>query len=144
LTTKYIHKLNTQASGNYWLLIQAMWWLMFYKILLKIVPFRIAKKLAFYLLQSSVFKTHSPTHLAQTAWAVGAVAARWPWRATCMPQALTFKHLLRQEPDLKLVIGVNIIPQNKVFQAHAWVEKNGLVYIGQIAEKFTPIWIFEQ
>jgi Transglutaminase-like superfamily len=120
-----------------------MWWLMIYKILLKTLPFRNFKKIAFYLFQTSVFRTY-PTHkLTQTAWVIKAIATRWPWKANCMPQALTFKYLMRQEVDLKLVIGVNMEGKNERFQAHAWVEKNGVIYIGEIAEKFSPIWVFE-
>ena len=75
--------------------------------------------------------------LLKASWAIRAISARWPWKATCLPQALTFKYFFKNDPTLQLKIGVNT---TLGFQAHAWVEKEGNILIGDTPETFMPLW----
>lgn len=53
-------------------------------------------------------------------WAVRALSARLPLGFTCLVQALAMKWLLKNQPDVRVHIGVH---KNSVdsFSAHAWV-----------------------
>ncbi len=52
-----------------------------------------------------------------------------PLSLLCLPRALAAKYLLKNHPNLKLEIGVELNPR-KDFEAHAWVENNGEIIIG--------------
>lgn len=61
--------------------------------------------------------------------------------ALCLPQALTLKYFLRGDKDAEIVIGVK---KNVKLEAHAWVEKNGVILIGDLPESdFQPIWTWK-
>jgi Transglutaminase-like superfamily len=75
----------------------------------------------------------------QVVWAVQ-LASRYVPRATCLPQALTTQILLSWHGHLsRLHIGVMVVAQK--FEAHAWVECDGRVVIGEAEEieRYTPI-----
>ncbi len=109
------------------------------KIGLKIMPYRIFKDWYDKSTKVKLEKTFEDQNLQKAAWAIRVISARWPWQATCLPQALTFKYLHRHDPRLQLQIGVNKGSSGQ-FQAHAWVEKDGQILIGDSPEKFKPIW----
>lgn len=73
------------------------------------------------------------------AWCVS-VASRYIPGATCLTQALTAQiFLVRRGYDSVLRIGVGRNPQG-IFAAHAWVEQEGRVIIGEFGyEEFTPL-----
>jgi len=74
----------------------------------------------------------------QVAWAVR-LASRYVPGATCLPQALATQILLSWSGHAScLHIGVALAQQ---FEAHAWVEYDGRVVIGEIdeTERYTPI-----
>jgi hypothetical protein len=109
------------------------------KIGLKILPYTVFRNWFDKLAETTSQKTFSETDLKKASWAVRVISARWPWRATCLPQALAFKYLHRYDPSLRLQIGVNKNVSGQ-FQAHAWVEKEGQILIGATPENFKPIW----
>lgn len=77
--------------------------------------------------------------VGKVVYAVKAVANSVPFAMTCLPQALATKFLLRSTDDIALKIGVSL--DNKLFEAHAWVEKEGEIIIGDFPESnYTPIW----
>jgi hypothetical protein len=83
-------------------------------------------------------------YMEDAAWAVRAVAYRLPFGLTCLPQALTLKYLLRRDPDMPLHIGIQTTaPQG--FQAHAWIEKDGHIVIGDWPKEtdYRPIWVWQ-
>jgi|ERR1043166_9582997 len=78
----------------------------------------------------------------QAAWAVTAAARRLPGGATCLPQALACNAMLRRRGyATRLHIGVagrqGIAPS----AAHAWVEMDDRVVIGDLADlaRFFPL-----
>ncbi len=109
------------------------------KIGLKVLPYAVFKKWYDKLTKAKLQKTYSDQDLKKATWAIQVVSARWPWRATCLPQALVFRYLHRYDSSLQLQIGVNKNTSGQV-QAHAWVEKDGQVLIGDSPENFKPIW----
>ena len=113
------------------------------KMGLKIMPYPVFKQWYDKWSATTSQKTFSNQDLKKAAWAIGVVSARWPWQATCLPQALTFKYLHRHDPRLQLQIGVNKNASGEL-QAHAWVEKEKQILIGNTPETFQPIWEWEQ
>jgi hypothetical protein len=74
---------------------------------------------------------------AQIAWAVGA-AARFVPRATCLVRAIAAQRLLaRYGYDSQVHIGVTKASGD--FQAHAWVERDGVVCVGASEVPYTPL-----
>lgn len=74
------------------------------------------------------------------AWAVG-VASRYVPAATCLPQALAVRMLLRQQGHpARLHIGVAKGERGQL-EAHAWVESQGGIVIGnsQDISRYTPL-----
>lgn len=69
---------------------------------------------------------------------LGAVAARVPWRPTCLEQACALVWLLRfQGTAARVVIGV--ARDGGALRAHAWVEHAGTVVLGGSAGGFAPL-----
>lgn len=59
---------------------------------------------------------------------------------TCLPQALTFKYFFNSQTEL--IIGVQ--KQNEKFEAHAWVQRENEILIGEFPnDHFTPIWTWK-
>ncbi len=85
-------------------------------------------------------RTGDPPAVATVAWAV-ASAARFVPRATCLTQALVTERLLRQAgyaPTLRIGVAR---PRPDAFEAHAWVEHDGRIVIGEVddMQRFTLV-----
>ena len=74
------------------------------------------------------------------AYLVRAAAAHGPYRATCLPQALAVWWLLRRH-GLSGDLRIGVRKAAGQFEAHAWVEYQGLVLNDRpdVAQHFAPI-----
>ena len=107
-------------------ILQAITWL-----LLRILPFATFKKV-----YRSWKRKGTENNAEEQVYAVS-TAGRF-LKSTCLVQALVLKHLLA---DSRLVIGVS---GGKTFEAHAWVERNGKIILGEMpARSFAPLWVWE-
>ena len=78
----------------------------------------------------------SESRISQLVWAIERVS--YSLSAVCLPQALALKFFLRKDHSVQIVIGVDT---QQGFSAHAWVEKNGRILIGDTPQvNFQPIW----
>ena len=86
----------------------------------------------------------SQKEIEQTAWAVRSAADHLPLELLCLPRALTTKYLLRNVPSLTLEIGIEI-NSSRIFEAHAWVERNGSIIIGDWPDtiSYKRLWVWE-
>ena len=77
--------------------------------------------------------------ISRVAFAVPIVAARVPWRADCLVQALAAQHWLwRKGIPTTLHVGVHKeIPAE--FEAHAWLMQGGTIITGGDIKRFTPL-----
>ncbi len=79
----------------------------------------------------------------QVRWAVEAAARNLPLSLTCLPQALAASWMLQARgyaPQLHYGVA---IPKTGGFEAHAWVELNGMAVIGhRAAKRFTLLTSF--
>ena len=84
--------------------------------------------------------TAGPLSIAQLVWAVRFASIYVP-NATCLTQALAAQVLLeRHGYPTRLLIGVAQDDKGKApFQAHAWLESNGTVVIGESAVNYVPL-----
>lgn len=109
---------------------------------LRLLPFQTVRRLIAQLaMRPSGFQGKDHTSIDQAVWAVR-VVSRYVPDATCLTQALATQVLLnRQGYHTDLQIGVARSATGQ-FQAHAWVEKNGVVVIGgpvHHLQRYTPL-----
>lgn len=118
--------------------------LLFIKGGLTFLPFSTFRKIFYRITRSKSHREVSQLEIDQHVWAVNAAAYHLPFEFLCLPRALATKYLLRHVPALTLEIGVEINPA-KVFEAHAWVEKNGSIIIGDWADNisYQRLWVWE-
>lgn len=109
-----------------------------------ILPFSTFRKLFHWFCKSKITKDISQQEIDRTVWAVDTAANLLPVNLLCLPRALATKYLLRKIPSLTLEIGVEINP-SKAFEAHAWVERNGSVIIGDWSGSvsYQRLWVWE-
>ena len=115
-------------------LLQALFWVVTIRIALYLVPFAWFRRVLEWLHQGQSLRAGSgatgPT-LDQIIWAVTTIGRRIP-KATCLTQALAARILLnRYHYDNQLCIGVKIGEEGE-FSAHAWLEEQGQVLIGDL------------
>ena len=118
------------------LLVKAMLWVWIFRIILWLLPFRVVRRLlARFADKFGASQTRGSIFLDRVVWAV-TVASRYTPAATCLTQALATKILLTRNGYHAIVrIGVARSEAGK-FQAHAWVESNGCIVIGDAQELF--------
>ena len=72
---------------------------------------------------------------ARIAWALGALARRLPGKNTCLVQALAAHAMLRRRGyPSELRIGVSGKDPAGAIKAHAWVECEGRVVVGELED----------
>ena len=111
---------------------------------LGLLPFSTFRKF-FHLFSKSQNKSErSQQQIDEVVWAVESAANHLPLELLCLPRALATKYLLKEVPLLTLEIGIQI-NSSKVFEAHAWVERNGSVIIGDWSDSvsYQRLWIWE-
>lgn len=82
---------------------------------------------------------HSSEEIKKIVWAIDSVSPIVS--ANCLPQALSLKYFLRKDKTVKLLIGTSL---TNGFAAHAWVEKEGKILIGDVRDSdFQFLWNWE-
>jgi Transglutaminase-like superfamily len=82
---------------------------------------------------------HGDVNVAQVSWAIGAAAARVPWRADCLVQAMAAHRWLRRHRcHPQFFLGAQI-HRTGLFQAHAWLRCNGVAVTGGSGNEFTAL-----
>jgi hypothetical protein len=104
---------------------------------LHLLPFQVLRRmLGRYAGASNPMNHRRPDAVAvsRIGWAITAVAARFPESATCLVQALAADAILRRKGFASWVrFGVRARVDGAVrFEAHAWVECNGVVVVGDV------------
>ncbi|WP_233876792.1 lasso peptide biosynthesis B2 protein [Dyadobacter sp. CY323] len=111
---------------------------------LTILPFSFFRKAFHWFTSTRSSKEFSAIEINRIVWAVDTAANLLPFELLCLPRALATKYLLREAPELTLEIGIEINPA-KQFEAHAWVERNGNIIIGDWPKtiSYQRIWVWE-
>jgi hypothetical protein len=114
-----------------WIIRLALW----------IVPFAKLRRVVASVAQSRARRA-SRYSADQLSWAVRAVSRYVP-RATCLTQALVLHILLRWE-GLQSRIQIGVSKDAGRFEAHAWVESQDRVVIGDSGlQRYTPMMVWE-
>ena len=137
-------KVRELTRTQWILLVKATVILLLIKTSMVALPFSQLKKTYARLLHVTNPGTYPEEYIAAAVWAIRAVAPRLPLGLSCLPQALALKYLLRRDPDMPLHIGVQTAA-SQGFQAHAWIEKDGHIVIGNWPQEtnYRPIWVWE-
>ena len=124
--------------------LQAVVVLLLIKTGLTVLPFQTFRRLFHWITETKAMREMSPVKIEETVKAVNRAANVLPFALLCLPRALATKYLLRRVPSLSLEIGVEINP-HKAFEAHAWVEKEGKVIIGDWSGSvsYQRLWVWE-
>jgi hypothetical protein len=111
---------------------------------LTFLPFSTFRRLFHWISKSNTTREMTPGQIEQTVWAVNTAANVIPVDLLCLPRALATKYLLRKVPSLSLEIGVEVNP-DKAFEAHAWIEKEGKIIIGDWSDSvsYQRLWVWE-
>lgn len=111
------------------LALRLLWLLPLIDVSLRSAGFQRSRAwLARFLPREGVLLDVSPASLAEAqrlAWLARAIGARSPWRTSCLRQALAVWLLLRRR-RLPAELKIGVIRRDPPFQAHAWVELDGV------------------
>ena len=130
-----IHSFLKLSFEDKFILIKSFFLLWIIRVMLWILPFSVIQKIANrFTIVSGEF--HS-IPLEKLTWAV-AVMSRYVPNATCLTRALTAQILLAgQNYNSNLKIGV--YKGNGEFEAHAWLESDNKIVLGESETEFVPI-----
>src|SRR5882762_3173315 len=135
-----VRKLLALPAAERRLLALAAVWLIAILVGLRLVPFGTLRTLVAGTSRHRNFPASRLPSPERISWAVAAVGRRIPGGRNCLAQALVALVLLgRDSRSSRLRIGVGRTPAGD-FQAHAWVERDGVVLLGgRHAPAFTPL-----
>ncbi len=123
-----------------WLLIKAALLLEAIKLAMRLIPFKVLRRLADRAGRTFVGRRSGNLPAQTVAWAVETVSRNTPGEKTCLTQALAAQVLLTRRGYYSLLhIGV-VKDENGELLAHAWVEcQNEIVVGGYELERYTPL-----
>jgi len=104
------------------------------RVTLWLLPLQVARRLL-----ARVVRWPAPGAITpeRIGWAIGAARRMVP-RATCLPQALACEALLVSAGHpAELRIGVIKSGKRKLLEAHAWVESEGRIVVGDLPQGLT-------
>ena len=134
-----VRRLATRSPGQNWLVVEAFITLWGAKAILRGLPFERVRR---FLQRPGRGATPPPAVLVgDVVWAVDRVSRRWPTTLSCLPRAIAVHSILaRRRFGSCLEIGVSKT-ESGGFEAHAWVELDGRVIIGQVPnlERFARV-----
>jgi len=139
----YYKRWNAFSGYEKVALLRATMTLLMIKTGLTVLPFSTFRKIFHWFSKTNRVDEISQRKIKQMVWAIESAATHLPFELLCLPRALAAKYLLRKVPSLTLEIGVEI-NSSKVFEAHAWVEKNGTIIIGDWPESvsYQRLWVW--
>jgi Transglutaminase-like superfamily len=128
-------KLRSLRAGDFLLLAEASTLVTIVNVALRLLPYRFLERMNQVRVTATSSGTPAPVVPGKIGWAVQAVARRLPGKNACLVQALTAQAMLRRRgfpSDLR--IGVAGRDPDGTIKAHAWVEYDGKVIVGEIAD----------
>ena len=125
-----------------YLMSKALICVCFVKLGLVCLPFKRFRACFHYFFRVAVPRNYPDEYVTKVVWSIKAVSGALPFSVSCLPQALATKYMLRGDSLYTLKIGVNVVQED--FCAHAWVEKQQQIIIGDTPlTAYVPIWIWE-
>ena len=132
---RIIHSFLKLTFEDKCIVIKSFFLLWIIRMMLWIFPFSVIQKIVG---RFTVISGESHTvPIGKLTWAV-AVMSRYVPKATCLTRALTAQILLAgQNYNSNLKIGVS--KNNGEFEAHAWLESDNIIVLGESEVEYTPI-----
>ncbi|MCF0057322.1 lasso peptide biosynthesis B2 protein [Dyadobacter sp. CY356] len=142
--SNYLKKWGSISGSAKLKILRAGMVLLFLKAGLTVLSFSTFRRLFYRFSRSERYNEMTAEEIEENVWAVNTAANVLPIELLCLPRALATKYLLRHVPALSLEIGVEINPA-KAFEAHAWVEKEGEIIIGDWSDSvsYQRLWVWE-
>jgi hypothetical protein len=128
-------KLRSLGPRDFLLLAEASTLVTIVNIALRFLPYRFLERMNQVRVTARSSGTPAAAVPGKIGWAVQAVSRRLPGKNACLVQALTAQAMLRRRgypSDLR--IGVAGRDPDGAIKAHAWVEYQGSVIVGEIAD----------
>lgn len=125
-------------SGEKYLLIKTLFMLWTVRIMLYLLPFSVIQRFMkrFAVISDESNRSHNIS-IEKLTWAVN-VMSRYTPKATCLTKALTAQILLAgYHYPSNIRIGVS--KGEGEFEAHAWLEANDEIVLGESEIEYTPI-----
>jgi hypothetical protein len=147
-----LRRLSQLDGRRRFLLAEAALWLLVARMALIFVPFpRLARRLGNFVPPSDAralkAKAAGPQEHAQVAaeigWAVTRAARYVPFRAVCLPQAMTARVMLSRRGVGSVMHFGAAKSEDKSIDAHAWLDAAGIEVTGYpVAQQFSEIGCF--
>jgi hypothetical protein len=141
---RYWTKWNTISFRTKCRFVHAAFTLIWIRTGLILLPFSSFRKIYDWVSGGGA-KTDLPENeLREIVWAVSTAANILPLELLCLPRALSAKFMLRRIRRITLEIGIEISAKNG-FEAHAWVENNGEIIIGDWPDSvsYQRLWVWQ-
>ncbi len=134
----YLPKFLGLPAGERWLLVKAALLLGGTRLGLKLLPFRLLRRLVEALSRPTVWlPATNRFSTARIVWAVELASRYVP--ATCLSRALSAQVLLARR-GYPVLLHFGAVKEGERFLAHAWLESEGLVVIGgHVLEPYIPL-----
>lgn len=135
LLMKLLLKYLLSKPSDLWLLFKTFTLLALIRLGLWRLSFARLRKVVAFLSQTKIFSSKDDSvSIDKLVWAVNRSTHYMPGNAKCLARALTTEILMNQYGyDPKLCIGVAKEPEGEL-KAHAWIESQGKVIMGQLKE----------
>lgn len=127
------------SLADQWLIMQTFAVVVLIRIGLKLLSFQQFRTVFSKVTAAKKYSNTVDKLIKRRVWAIQKVSGTLS--AVCLPQALALTYFLRKDNGVELIVGVQ---KKQAFEAHAWVEKNGTILIGQSPDSsFQPIWVWQ-
>ncbi|WP_428657893.1 lasso peptide biosynthesis B2 protein [Runella sp.] len=137
--SRWFKKWRALPLKSRWLLFRVAVCIVLVKIGLKVLPFKRFRVVYDFFVSNANDQTYTADYVGKLVWSVQVISSVLPFEVLCLPQALAVKYFLRFERGYGLKIGVS--NHGQLFSAHAWVEKDGKIVIGEIPTiNYVPLW----
>jgi Transglutaminase-like superfamily len=135
---RYLRKFVGLSPAERWLVIKAALLLGSTKLGLKLLPFRLLRRLTDSLSRPTAWVPAPDRFSAEKiAWAVELVGRYVP--STCLSRALSAQVLLARR-GYPVLLHFGVVKEGERFLAHAWLESEGQVVVGGYAlEPYMPL-----
>lgn len=122
------------------LALESLFWVILIRVMIWVFPFSFVQKrvqiIANYLSPDELDKI--PTVKMKRIRMMIVIISRYiPW-ATCLVQAMA-GHILFSRYGYNTIIKIGVLNEDGVFEAHAWLEKNGDVVLGESEKNYKTI-----
>ena len=135
-----LDKLRALSFSEFLMLVVSVLTLPVVSVLLKLRGFQKTERFMALFSRLGIQPEASPVRVERAARMVSIAAARGPYKARCLEQAITVWWMLGVM-GISSTIRLGVYKSDQSVEAHAWVLHEGIIVIGQMNEQkaFTPL-----